>query len=129
MAVGQVAGLEPRHPTFSVVLSSFAQPADRSGEAQATLLPEHRLPGTQGPRRRGGELLGQRLRDGPTRHDDAQEAVAQLEILLVDALLAGETRRRLLAQVLGRPLHPTIRLALGDRGHEESEPARPDIDA
>ena len=109
VAVRQVTRLQPGDLDLHRCLVELrAEPAHRPGEAQPILLPDHRLAERQAVDD-GGELLGQGLRDRTPGHDHAEKAVARLELVLGDALLAGKPGSGLLPQVLGRAPEPSGR--------------------
>ena len=123
VTVGQVPGLDAGHLEPDRLLVELgAEPADGPREAQAVLLPDHRLAEAE-PAHDRLEPLGQGLGDRPARNDHAEEAVSHLEVVLGDPLLAREAGGGFLPQMLRRPLHPAIGLALGDLGNEKRDPA------
>ena len=75
-----------------------------------------------------GEPLREHLDDGPTRHRDAEEAVAYLELLRGDAVTPREPCGSALSQVLRRPLQPLVGRSPGKLVDEERESARTEIE-
>ena len=111
-----------------LLVELLAGPADRSREAVAALVPAHRLregePVDDAPHPVEEQLAPQLL----ARNARPQEAVAHLELVLGQAVLAREAGRRLLAPRLGRALHGRVRCPLRQVVDADGEPARPDVE-
>jgi hypothetical protein len=104
-----------------------AEPADGTSEAKPVAVPAHRLRERE-PTHELVQPCGQRLGERPPRDHDPEMAVANLELLGADAMLARESLRRLLAQRFRRAPDPLIRLALRNVLAQEDEPPRRRID-
>ena len=109
------------------VVELGAEPAHGSRETKAGVVPPHRL--REGERAHDlVQALGQGIEQRPPGDKHAEEAVAHLEVVDLHALLLREALRSFVAQMLGRALHPFVRLAVGEVVDQEYEPARADED-
>ncbi len=111
-----------------LIVDLRAEPADGAREAEPRIVPAHRL-GEGEAAQDLVQSLRQRLEQRPAGNEDAEKAVAHLEVGDAHALLARKALRGLVAQVLRGALDPLVCLALGQVLHEQDEPARPDEDA